>query len=39
MRREKIQISKIKNEVEITINTKEIRESPGTTLKIYIQIK
>jgi hypothetical protein len=39
MIREKTQISKIGNEKGvITTNTKEIRESSGTTLKTYIQV-
>jgi hypothetical protein len=39
MRREKIQINKIRNEKSINkINTKGIKESIGTTLKTYIQI-
>jgi hypothetical protein len=43
MRREKTQISKIRNEkVEITTNTKEIQGSgspdPGTTLRAYVQM-
>jgi hypothetical protein len=39
MRREKTQISKIRNKKgEITINTKEIRESSETTLRIHIPI-
>jgi hypothetical protein len=39
MRREKTQINKIRNKKEeITINTKEIQESSGITLRTYIQI-
>jgi hypothetical protein len=39
MRREKTQISKIRNKkCKIKTNTKEIRESSETTLRIYIEI-
>jgi hypothetical protein len=39
MRREKIQISKIRNaKGEITTNTMESRKSSETTLRTYIQI-